>query len=301
MRHLLKFQKGFLDIFILALLWGPSYLFGKIALQDMTPLTIVATRISIGTLLLYGVVYFKRIHLSHYVRLLPHCFILGIFSQSLPFLCFSYSLMTIPSSISALINASTPVLTILLANLFLKDERLTWNRVIGIIMGLSGFLVLWLPTTNSCVNSAVDPKGMLLSFVGACSYAIGMIYARIYVKNTPALVAPMLQLLSSLIYLIPLAFLIESPIELLPQASMRSWGCILGLGLLGTTLAYIMYYRIIATQGATAVSMVTYLLPMVATVLGVVFLNEHIGLHFCIAAILILCGIGVIKKGDARR
>jgi len=291
----MKFHKGLLDIFILSMLWGPSFLFVKLAVGSIDPLTLVALRISLGALLLYTVMWFRGIRLKGHYKLIPHCLFLGVFAQSLPFICFNYSLQTIPSSLSALINGSTPVLTILLANLFIKDEKLSWNRVIGILMGLSGFFVLFLPPLLGKNDHGLHLPGMLLSFIGASCYAIGMVYARVFLKNSPPLVVPMLQLLTSLIYLIPLALIVESPLDTLPHAPLKVWLSVLGLGLLGTMLAYIMYYRIIAKQGATAVSMVAYLLPIVGTLFGVIFLKEHIGIHFCIAAALILCGVLVVN------
>lgn len=286
--------KGLLDIFILAMLWGPSFLFIKISVGDIPPLTLVALRISLGALLLFLVLKFKHVRLSGDPRLWWHCFLLGFFVNGLPFICFNYSLVRIPSSLSALINGSTPVLTILLANAFLKDERLSWQSGIGVAIGLSGFLVLFLPAVLG-VNIDFDMFGMLLSLMGSSSYAIGMVYARKHIQKAPPLVMPMLQLLTSLSYLIPLAFIFESPILHIRSASLVAWGGVMGLAVFGTLLAFIMYYRIIARQGATAVAMVAYLLPIVGTILGVVFLKEKVSVYFSIAACLILSGVLIVN------
>lgn len=107
---------------------------------------------------------------------------------------------------------------------------------------------------------------------------------------------PMLQLLTSLSYLIPLAFIFESPLVHIQAASLVAWSGVLGLAVLGTLFAFMMYYRIIARQGATALSMVTYLLPIIGTILGVVFLKEQVSIYFGVAACLILSGVLIVSK-----
>ncbi len=255
-------------------------------------------RVGIGLLFLYTVLRLRKIQLKNYPELWWHCFIIGIFANGLPWICFNYSIQTIPTSLSALINGTTPVMTIVLANIFLKDERLTWGKGIGVIIGLSGFGVLFLPTVLSSFQGtelAVDIQGILLSFIGSCSYAIGIIYVRRNLPPAPALVAPVMQLMSSLIYLVPVAFIFESPISMIQTASWSSWLGVLGLAVFGTALAFMMSYRIIERQGATAASTVTYLLPVFGTVLGVVFLEETIDMQFGIAAGLILSGVLIIN------
>ncbi len=299
-------QKGLIDIFTLAMLWGPSYLFIKIAVIEMTPLTLATTRITIGALLLAVVLKIKKIRLPRDRVLWFHCCIVGIFVNSLPFICFNYSLQTLPTSLSAIINGLTPIITLLLANLFLSDERLTLNRTIGVILGFSGFFVLFLPPLLN-EHVVLDMRGMMFSCLGATSYAIANVYAKKYLQNAPAYATPLMQLSSSVVYLMPLAFLFDSPIQCIAEASWATWGAILSMAFFGTTLAFMMFYRIIHYQGATAVAMVTYLLPIIGTILGVVFLKEHIGLLFCLAAVLILGGVMMVNgaltldKGSARK
>jgi len=289
------FQKGLLDIFVLAMLWGPSFLFCKVAVRDVSPLTIVAIRILLGTLFLFCFIKLKNLRFSRDPKLWMHCFILGIFANGLPFICYTYAVIYIPTSLSALINGTVPILTVILANLFLSDERLNWNRAIGVLLGMTGFLVIFLPSLlGNGSEQGFDKTGIVLSLLGSSCYGIAAVYARKYVKNAPAYTSPCIQLLLSLIYLIPLAFIFETPSDLL-LASKETWASIIALGLFGTTLGYIMYYRIVRSQTATSLSMVTYLIPIVGTTLGLLFLNETVGIHFCIAALLILSGILVVN------
>lgn len=286
-------QKALLEITLLAALFAPSFLFIKIAVQDITPITVIALRITIAGLLLYFVLKLKGTVIPKKFNLWKHCFVLGILINGPPFLCFSYALIHIPTSLSALINGLTPVLTVFLANIFLADERLTQQKVFAVISGLVGFLILFLPTLLQ--NSfTFDSLGILLCFIGAMLYAVGAIYARKYVPKAPPLVAPTLQLLTSLIYLIPLAFIFESPLEAF-DAPLSAWAAILGVSIVGTMLAFIMYHRVINKYGATFVAMSTFLLPVFGAIIGLVFLNETLSIQFIIAALLILNGVGVIN------
>jgi len=287
-------NKALLDIFILSFLWGPSYLFIKTAVVEFGPLTLTLLRMSIAVILLYGVLKLKGIRLPRDPRLWFHCFIVGIFVNSLPSIFFNFSLLTISTSLSALINGATPILTLLLANLCLADERLNVRRSVGIVLGLLGFGILFLPSLLRA-NTEWDVNGMLFSFLGAASYAIANVYARKYVKKSPSYVAPVMQIASTLIYLIPLTFLLESPIACMENASLTAWGASLMLAVFGTTLAFVMFYRIIQQQGATALATVTYLLPIIGTLIGIIFLQEKIGLQFFFAAALILLGVVIVN------
>lgn len=284
-----------LNILLLASLWGPSFLFTKIAMAEIAPLTFVSLRISLAALLLLAVLKFKKIPLPRDPKLWGHCFFMGIVASSLPFTLFGFSLEHIDSSLTALINGTTPIAAILLAHYFLNDEKLTGYRLMGIVLGFSGFMILFLPTLLEG-NMAGDGFGMLCSLGASLCYAIGMVYAKKHIKvPEEPIILPTMQLVTSMFYLIPLALLIDPPFN--PFAiSKASLGCILAIATLGTALAFILYYRIILKYGATALSTVTYVLPLFSILLGVVFLEENISLGFCFAALLILLGTVVANN-----
>lgn len=286
------------NILLLAFLWGPSFLFIKLAIVEISPTTLVALRISFSAALMLLLLKLKKISFPHDKKLWQHCFFMGLIANSLPFILFGYSLGHINSILSALINGTTPICTALLANYFLKDEPLTTNRVVGILLGLTGFSILFIPSILK-TEMMSDTRGILLSFAAACCYAIGMVYARKNIRP-PAepLVLPTLQLVTASIYLIPLALWIDPPFHPL-SISWNVWGSVIGLAFLGTVLAFITYYKIVINHGATALSTVTYILPIFSTFFGVLFLNERINMSFCIAALFILVGTmvtnGLIK------
>lgn len=306
--------KRILETFILACLWGPSFLLIKLAIEDFGPFTLVALRVGIAglILLLFFVIKFRKAIFSQNFqsprnplsafcnkKLFFHSFILGFFSHGLPFTCISYSLFYIPTSLSALINGLVPIITILLANVFLRDEKLNLNRIIGVLLGFSGFLIIFLPALLSD-HIAFEPVAVLLGLLASCSYSTGMIYARKYVKNAPPFVVPTLQLFTALIYLVPIAWFLEWPENVILD-SYKSWSCILGVAVLGTAIANILYYHIVNNYGAISLSMTTYLLPIIGTTLGVIFLEETITLRFWLASVLILGGVLVVNQPQRKK
>jgi drug/metabolite transporter (DMT)-like permease len=278
-----------LNILLLALLWSPSFLCAKISVLEIPPISIVTLRIAFSALLLLAILKMKNIPIPRDFKLWKQCFMMGVVASSVPFILFCLSLEYIDSSLCSLINGTTPIITILLANYFLKDEKLTVNRLTGILLGFTGFVILFLPSILAGSFSG-DSVGMLYSLGASCCYAIGMVYAR---KNiiapTEPLVLPTLQLLSSLIYLIPLSLFIDPSWQPL-QVSLSTWAAIGVMAFLGTTFAFIVYYKIIIRHGATSLSTVTYILPLFSTTLGVIFLDEALSLPFCMAALCILLG-----------
>lgn len=278
-----------LNILLLALLWGPSFLLIKIAVPEVPPLTLVTLRIGLSALILFAILKYKKISLPKDPKIWKQCFFMGVVASSLPFILFSLSLEHIDSILTSLINGTTPISTMLLANYFLKDEKLTLNRSLGILLGFSGFLVLFLPAllNNNLVS---DSFGMTCSLAASFCYAIGMVYARKNIKaHQEPLVLPTLQLLTSLVYLIPLSLWID-PLFYPTEISLNSWLSIGAIAFFGTSLAFIVYYRIVMKYGATALSTVTYILPLFSITLGVLFLEESLTFQFCMATLLILLG-----------
>lgn len=285
-----------LDVILLAALWAPSFAFMKIAVRECTPITITCIRLGLaGILMLFILRLFMRVSLPKDLKIWKHGFIMGIIGMSIPFVMYCYSLDRIPTVLSALLNGTTPITTIILAQLFLSDESITWNKVIGVMMAVFGFVVLFLPNLWEG-GMEIDMFGVLLSFLSACCYACSAVYAKRFVPNVTPGVMPTLQLLTSLTYLLPLSLLVDYPFAIpLSQMSHTTWLSILGLSLIGTLWAFFIYYRIIAKQGATGVSMVTYLIPIFSVILGVAFLEESITFNYVIAFGLILFGVLVVN------
>lgn len=284
-----------LNIILLALLWGPSFLFIKIAVQEVSPITLVALRITLSTILLLIILKIKKIRLPKDFTVWKHCFFMGFVASSLPFILYGYSLEKIDSILSALINSTTPVSTLILANIFLQNEKFTVNRCVGVGLGLIGFCVLCVPALLQKEITG-NLQGIFFSFAAAMCYAIGMVYARKNIQPPKEpLVLPALQLLTSLIYLIPLALWIDPPVNLLSLSWQINFS-ILALAVFGTVLAFIIYYHVVMKYGATALSTVTYILPIFSALIGILFGNETVSLSFVVAAAFILMGTMVANN-----
>ena len=182
----------FSEVLVLAFLWGPAFLWTVMALEDLAPITLVSCRVGLAGFILLLILFLRRISLRGLPpKLWLHSAALGFFTNGLPFLCFAEAVRYIPISLAALINGTTPILTILLANVFLDDERLSRNRLIGIALGLAGFLIIALPRLFSQDGAgAYSLYGTGLVFLASASYAIGIVYAKKVATQAPPLVIP---------------------------------------------------------------------------------------------------------------
>lgn len=294
--------RQFFEVFLLSLMWGPSFLWNRMASAELGPFSIATVRIALGTLFLLVALWLWKTSLRTIPRRIwLHSMVLGFFANGFPWVCFAEGVRHIPISISALINGTVPLVTVILANLFLTDEKLSRYSLLGILLGMGGFLVIALPplldpAAAAQISGMNDQAlwGMSICLIGSISYAIAIVYAKRFVSSAPPLVVPTLQLLSSLVYLIPLMWWMEAPQALL-TVSAKTWGILFLLGIFATMFAFLIYHRVIRLYGATASSMVTYLLPIIGTILGIICLNETIDGYFWLAAIMIFSGLFVIN------
>ena len=283
-----------LNIIILALLWGPSFVFIKLLAYDLPIITLVALRVSIAAAMLLITLRLMKIKLLSSPRIWAHATVQGFFSCSLPFTLFGFCMIYIPSILGGCINGTIPMLTALLAHFFIADEKLNKVKVIGILLGLCGFMTLLLPTILDGSIDA-DTYSIVICLSGSMCYAIGMIYARIFLKNLPRYTGPCMQLTTASLYMIPAMLLIDPPLHL-SAINLDTIANMFGLSILGTALAFIMYFKIVEQSGATYLSMVAYLLPFTAAMFGVIFLNESISVNFAIAISFIMLGLYCVNR-----
>ncbi len=282
-------------IFLLAFLWGPSFLLIKYVVEEVPPLSFITLRFSLAVFLLGFILLLKKINLRQQLHLWKHAFMMGLLESTLPVILCAYSLSHIDSILSAIITGTSPVLTMLLAYFFLKDEPLTFRMIFGITLGLFGFLLLLFPEMVGNDFKA-DRLHVFLSFAASLAFASSIIYARKFIKVSPKpFVFPFIQLCSTLIYLIPLSLLFEPDFSIL-TISGKAWACLSGLAIFGTVLALFVYYHIVLQHGAIALSSVTYILPIFSTAYGVILLNEGLSAIFLSASTIILLGTFIATK-----
>jgi drug/metabolite transporter (DMT)-like permease len=284
--------KNFLWLLFLACLWGPSFLFIKVAVGEIPPITLVVGRVGLAALLLYIILRMQGRNLPQFGPVWKHVAVVGFFSNALPFVLFSWGEQYIDSALAAILNGTTPLFTIVLAHLFIADDRMTPVKVMGTLLGFGGLVLLIAPSLSEGFEATT--WGLLAATTAAASYGIAIVYTRKNLRGLPPLVAPTAQLLIATIYLLPLSLLIEQPFRL-PLPSWSAVAALAGLSIFGTALAFVIYYQLLETTSATYVSMVTYMAPVIGVGLGVFILNEQLSWTVYIGCGLILLGVMVVN------
>ncbi|MEO9851977.1 MAG: DMT family transporter [Reichenbachiella sp.] len=285
--------KNLLSLLLLATLWGPSFLFIKIAVVEIAPITLAALRIGLAAALLHVFLLFKGYEFNRSWKFWKHVTIAGFFAHAVPFALINWGEQYIDSSIASILNGLTPLCTVLIANYAIADERMTPEKVFGTIIGFIGLFVLVSPNLVSGMNASV--WGIVAVAVAALSYGIAIVYSRLHLMKEKPLYAPSSQLLVSAVYLIPFALIVEGPV-VWTSLSWEAIGSLIILGSFGTALAFVIYYRILASASASYLSLVTYLMPIYGVALGAIFLDEILTIEAIIGAGLILLGIMIANK-----
>jgi drug/metabolite transporter (DMT)-like permease len=289
-------------LLFLASLWGPSFLFMKVAVQEIPPFTLVLGRVGIAALLLYLILRLTGRNLPKLGPIWLRFAVVGFFANALPFVLISWGEIHISSALAAILNGTTPFFTILLAHVFTIDDRLTPVKIVGTMVGFVGLVLLIAPSLWQGVYATT--WGLVAVTAATASYGVGIVYTRLKLRGLPPLVGPTAQVTMATLYILPLSLWLEHPFSL-PAPSWPAWASMLGLALLGTALAYVVYYYIIERTSATYVSMVTYLVPIFGVALGIVVLDEQPGWLAYVGCALILVGVmtvnGVFRFSTWRR
>jgi drug/metabolite transporter (DMT)-like permease len=285
--------KIFAWLVTLALLWGPSFLFVKVIIEEIPPLTLAAVRISLAGVILYGVLRSQRQHLPKFGAIWGHFALTGLTLNALPYALSSWGAQYIDSGLAAILISTEPLFVIILAHFYTRDDRLTLSKIIGVTVGFLGATLLFAPASLAGLQ-ATTTLGLVAVVLTALSYAIGVVYAKQKLTGLPPLITPTAQLLTAAVYLLPLAVIAEQPYTL----SMPSWptlGSLLALAIVCTALTFVLYFRIMDRASATHLSLVTYLVPIVGVILGVVVLGEQPGWNALAGCALILVGVMVVN------
>ena len=284
--------KNILLLITLAALWGPSFLFIKVAVEEIPPLTLVLGRVSIGAAFLLLVLLLQRRHLPVDRRLWGHLAVIALLYNALPWVLLSWGEQYIDSALASILNGTTPLFTIVLAHFLVEGDRITSSKLLGVLLGFAGLFLLILPSLRGGVQAST--WGLIAVTAAAALYGVAIIYSRQHLRGLPPLVAPASQLLLATLYMLPLAVIIDRPWTL-PTPSAAALGSLVALGIMGTGLAFIVYYRLIESADSTYVSMVTYVIPVFGVILGVLVLNEQLTWYALAGFALILLGVMVVN------
>ena len=272
---------------LLSLLWGGSFLCVGIAVQELPVLTIIALRVSLAALVLWGIALFSGHQLPRGRKTWQAFLALGLLNNVIPFGLIVFGQQTIGAGLAAILNATTRLWTGLIAALFLADERFSKQKLFGVLLGLVGVIVMVGPDSLAGISRNL---GAQLAVLGATlSYAFASVFGR---RFAAAKISPLHtalgQVTASSFILVPLALMIDTPwASALP--SQATIFAILGLAVLSTAGGYLLFFNILERAGATNVSLVTLLIPPSAIAMGMLFLEETLqGIHFIGLALIIL-------------
>ena len=279
----------------LSVLWGGTFLFAEIALEEVRPFTLVLGRVGIAALILVVVVYATGHRMPRsWTAWLPFL-IMGALNNLIPFSLIFWGQIEITGSLASILNATTPLFTVLLAHFLTRDERMTPGRLAGLALGIAGVVAMVGPAALHGLGLHLLAQIAVLG--AALSYAFAGIYGRRF-RGQPPLVTAAGQVSATTLMMLPLALALDQPwAGTLPGVS--TWAAILGLALLSTALAYILYFRILATAGATNLLLVTFLIPVSAILLGVAMLGERLDLEQVVGMLLIGLGLAAIDGRPA--
>jgi len=283
----------------LGFLWGSSYLWIKIGLEGgLPPLTLIAGRLSLGALFLVTVVALARQELPRSRRMYGHLLVMAIVNIVLPFILITVGEQSIDSALASILNATVPLTVIVLAPMFLPDERITLPRIAGLAVGFAGVILLVAPDLVNLSDS--DLTGELMMLGSSIAYGVGNVYARRNVHGLRPMIPALFQVSFAAAIVVPLALVVDHPfsdVHPTPGAFLAvAW-----LGILGSGFAYLCYFTLLQRWGATRTSMVAYLLPVVGIVLGALVLGEPITLNRIGGTLLVIAGIALVNSGPALR
>ncbi|KPH08909.1 DMT family transporter [Rhizobium acidisoli] len=257
---------------LLGLIWGASFFFARIAVQHVPPLTLVFLRLLIAALALHIYIAGRFDIYSILKARWREFLILGLINNALPHALIFFGQTRIGAGLAAILNATTPIWTVLIANYFTSDEKLSSAKIAGCLVGLAGTIVLIGPGISA--GGEAPLWALLLPVLAAISYGFAATYGKRF-KNIPAPVTAAGQLTASSLIALPLSLLWDRPWTL-AAPPLDALLAILALALLSTAFGYILYFRIMAAAGATNTSLVTLLVPPSAILLGVLFLGERL-------------------------
>jgi drug/metabolite transporter (DMT)-like permease len=284
-------------LFLLSLLWGCTFLFVGVALKELPPFTIVLVRVAMAAALLIPVAYMLGHRLPTTLAQWQPFIGMSVLNNVIPFSLMVTGQQTVASGLVAVLNATTPLFSLLVAHALATDEKLRANKLVGVVMGIVGVGVLVGP--EALFGRAPQALGMGLILGAALSYGFSGLWGR-RLKASPPIVTAASQLICSTVLLIPLAALFERP-WLLPMPGTETVAALIGLASLSTSLAYIIFFRIMAVSGPSNVMLVTLLIPLTAIPLGIWKFGETLLLRHFAGALVIALSLLVIDGRLVRR
>lgn len=272
-------------LLILSVLWGGSFFLVALIIDELPPLTIVLCRVTIAAIILWLIVIISGIQVPASKEAWLALFVMGVLNNIIPFTLIVWSQTQIPSGLASILNATTPLFTVILAGVLLADERITRMKLIGVTIGLAGTAYMIGPSALSGLGEHLTAQIAVLG--AAISYSLAGVFGRRFRSMGLHPIATAAgQVTASSIMLAPIAFYMDQPLDL-PMPAATTWLALIALAVFSTALAYILYFSILASAGATNLVLVTFLIPVSAILLGYFVLGERLDMAHYI-------GMGII-------
>ena len=281
---------------VLSSIWGSSFLFIKVGVEDFEPFQVAFARCALGALALVAILVVRRDRLPRGRRVWLHLFLIATLFNSIPFALFAFGETKVSSAVAGISNSTTPLWVMVVSLAILPGERPTRQRVLGLFMGFAGVLVVLGPWRDLGGQLA----GYLACFAAAACYGLAYPYTRRVLTDRPesGVALSAAQVLLGTLQLVPFVAATTSPPDSYPVDAVLS---LVALGAGGTGIAYVLNYDLIRRAGAQVASTVTYVVPLFAVVLGVVVLGERLSWNQPVGAAVVLAGVALTQDRLSRR
>ncbi|MBT3347941.1 MAG: DMT family transporter [Thiotrichales bacterium] len=275
-------------LIILSVLWGGSFFFVEIAVSELPTLTIVLTRVALAAVALWLFILITGIYVPSSLAVWGSFLIMGLLNNVLPFSLIVWGQTHIASGLASILNATTPLFTVLVASRLLQDEKITRSKLVGVVIGLCGTVIMIGPSVLDGIG--VNVVAQLAVLGAALSYAFAGVYGRRFrAQNINPVVTAAGQVTASALVLLPVVWIIDDPASIVTP-TIQAGMALAALALFSTAIAYVLYFKILASAGATNLLLVTFLIPVSAILLGTLLLGERLQLPHIV-------GMGIITVG----
>lgn len=282
-------------ILLVGSIWGCSFLFNAVLIRELGPITVSAGRVTIAAIACWGFFFALGKKVPNDPVLLGKLALLGLFSYALPFSLFPLGQAHIPSGLTAIINAMTPITTVIVSHFWPGGERASFNKSLGVIAGFTGAALLALPALSAGGSTQLWAIGVC--FLATLVYATSLNITRRFASIDPTTIAT-IALTGASLGAIPVALAVEG----VPQVTrIETWGAWIGLGLFSTAVTFQIMYRILPRVGATNFASNTFVSPVVAIILGVALLGEVILPSHLMGMLFVFLGLLLIDGRILRR
>ncbi len=283
-------SKDWLMIVCLGSLWGSSFFFIELLLEILSPFLIVYLRVALAAILLLFILLIKQVKVALNVSLIFNLFIMAMLNNVLPFLLIAYGQQSVTGGLASILNANTSLLTILIAPFLIPSEKLSFNRVSGAIIGIFGVIIA--VGYENIFQIYENNLGKYLILLATLSYALASVWAKLRLDGVPALISATGMLTGSAIILTPFAFFYN--FDELANLSLSAFSMSALFAILCSVLAYIIYFKILESAGASNLLVCTVIIPPSAILLNLLFLNQAVSQSEMIGLLIIVAGLIVL-------